>query len=119
MSHHVHWILELDVLAGKESAFEALRQEMVATIQANEAGTLRYEWSTTADGRRCHIVEHYADSDAVLTHLATFGQRFASRFLEALKPVRFVVYGTPSAAVQSALASLNPVYMRSVGGFSR
>jgi hypothetical protein len=44
-------------------------------------------------------------------HLGTFGEKFASRFLEVLKPVRFVVYGAPNAAVQDALAGFNPVYM--------
>ena len=119
MNSEVSWILELDVQEGREKDVQALMTEMVGATEANEAGTLSYEWSTSADGRRCHIYERYADSAAVLVHLGTFGQRFASRFLEILKPVRFVVYGTPSAGVQDALAGSNPVYVQPVGGFSR
>jgi quinol monooxygenase YgiN len=119
MSNHVSWMLELDLEAGRESDFRDLMAEMVDATKANEAGTLDYQWSTSADGGRCHIFERYVDSAAVLTHLGTFGEKFAGRFLEILKPVRFVVYGSPSTAVQDALAGFKPVYMHAVGGFSR
>ena len=119
MKDTVYWILELDVQAGRENDFRALMAEMVGTTQANEPGTLNYEWSTSADGKRCHICERYVDSGAVMTHLGTFGERFAARFLEVLKPTRFVVYGTPSVAVRNALAGFNPVYMEAAAGFSR
>ena len=119
MSSYVSWMLELDVQEGRESDFRALMAEMVGATKTNEAGTLDYEWSTSADGKRCHIFERYVDSAAVLTHVGTFGERFAGRFLEILKPVRFVVYGSPSTAVQDALAGFEPVYMQPTGGFSR
>lgn len=118
MASHVSWILELQV-EGSESDLRALMTEMVGATRTNEPGTLDYEWSTSADGRQCHIYERYADSDAVLTHLATFGEKFAKRFLAILKPTRFVVYGSPSAAVKQAVAGLNPVYMETLDGFSR
>ena len=119
MSSQVSWMLELDVQVGRETDFPALMAEMVSTTEANEPGTLDYEWSTSGDGKRCHIYERYLDSAAVLTHLGTFGQSFAGRFLEVLQPVRMVVYGSPSPAVKDALAGLKPVYMEPVAGFSR
>lgn len=119
MNSNVYWILELDVQAGRENDFRVLMAEMVSATQANEPGTLNYEWSTNADGKLCHIYERYADSAAAMTHLGTFGEKFASRFLKILKPVRFVVYGSPSTAVKDALAGFNPIYMQGVGGFSR
>ena len=119
MSSDVSWMLELDVQQGRESDFRALMAEMVSVTEANETGTHDYEWSTSADGKRCHLYERYVDSAAVLTHLGTFGEKFAGRFLQVLKPVRFVVYGSPSTEVQNALAGFNPVYMRPVAGFSR
>ena len=119
MSSHVSWMLELDVQEGRERDFRKIMAEMVEATKANEVGTLDYEWSVSADGKRCHVFERYVDSAAVLTHLGTFGERFAERFLEILKPVRIVVYGSPSTAVQEALAGFNPVYMQPVGGFSR
>jgi quinol monooxygenase YgiN len=119
MSNHVFWMLELDVQVGRENDFLVLVAEIISATKANEAGTLDYEWSTSADGKRCHIFERYVDSAAVLTHLGTFSERFAGRFLKILKPVRLVVYGSPSTAVRDALAGFNPVYMQPAGGFSR
>jgi quinol monooxygenase YgiN len=119
MDPRVSWLLELEIQAGRESEFQNLMAEMVAATEANEPGTLDYAWSASADGARCHIFERYADSSAVLTHLDAFGDKFAKRFLDILKPVRFVVYGSPSAAAREALAGFSPVYMRPLGGFSR
>ena len=112
-------MLELNIQEGQGAGLPALIEEMVNATQENEPGTLDYQWSTSADGTVCHIFERYTDSDAVMAHLATFGERFASRFMEILAPTRFVVYGSPSQAVKDALAAFGPTYMESAGGFSR
>jgi quinol monooxygenase YgiN len=119
MDNSVCWMLELDIQAGEESTFRALMEEMVGATRANEPGTLAYEWHTSADGRVCHLYERYVDSAAAMTHVKTFGEKFARRFLAVLKPTRLVVYGAPDATLKDALAALNPVYMEPVGGFSR
>ncbi len=119
MSSNVYWMLELEVQSGRDKDFRALMKEMVSATQANEPGTLNYEWSTSEDGSRCHIFERYLDSGAVMTHMATFGEKYAARFFEVLKPLRLVVYGAPSAAVKDAFAGSKPVYMQPADGFSR
>lgn len=117
MSTTVAWMLELEIL--KDADFRQLMGEMVAATRTHEPGALAYEWSTSADGKVCHIHERYADSDAVLTHLASFMTNWAARFMGCLKPTRMVVYGNPSQAVRDALAALGPVYMATADGFSR
>lgn len=119
MTDEVYWVLELEVKAGRDADFQALKGEMIAATEANEPGTLSYEWTTSEDGRRCHIYERYRDSTALLTHLATFGERFAQRFLDILTPTRFVVYGTPTPAAREGLAGLEPIYFGNLSGFSR
>lgn len=119
MSNQVYWTLELETLQGRDAEFRALMAEMVAATQANEPGTLNYEWSTSADGKICHTFERFADSDAVMTHLGTFGEQYAARFMEVLKPTRFTVYGAPNQAVKDALAGFGAVHMESAAGFSR
>ena len=119
MSEQVSWVLELTVQPEHKDAFSGLVEEMVRATEANEPGTLDYQWSTDADGGTCQIYERYADSAAVLAHLANFGENFAGRFMEILAPTRFVVYGSPSQEVIEALAPFQPTYMQSVGGFSR
>lgn len=118
MNGQVSWTLELEVQGGSDE-FATLMKQMVEATQTNEPGTLSYEWSRSADGKMCHIYERYADSAAVMTHLGTFSERFAGRFVEILKPMRLVAYGSPSEEVKEALAGFNPTYMHSVGGFSR
>ena len=108
MAAEVSWVRELDVQPGREKDLPALVEDMVRATQTDEPGTLDYQWRTSADGRVCHIYEHYADSAAVLAHLANFGEKFAGRFLEILAPTRFVVYGSPSQEAKDALAGFQP-----------
>jgi quinol monooxygenase YgiN len=119
MSEGASWMLELEIKEGREAEVRELAEEMVSATKADEPGTLDYEWSISSDEKQCHIFERYVDSAAVMTHVATFGEKYAARFLALLKPVRMVVYGSPSAAVQAAVADFQPIYMQTVGGFSR
>ena len=75
-----------------------------------------YEWFVTKDNRSCHIFERYVDSAAVMTHLGTFGQKFAQRFMTVLQKTRYTVYGNPSDEVIKALAAFGPVFMTPIGG---
>jgi hypothetical protein len=51
--------------------------------------------------------------------MQSFGQTFATRFLDILKPTRFVIHGTPSAEVKEAVAEFNPVYMTPLADFRK
>ncbi len=119
MSETVRWVLEVAINQGELDNFKALMNEMVAATQANEPNTTNYEWFISDDGQTCHLYERYADSAATMTHLASFGENFADRFLAAVAPTRFVVYGNPSAEVREALAGLGAVHMAQIGGFAR
>jgi quinol monooxygenase YgiN len=119
MNTHVCWMLEMQIREGRDEEFRALMAEMAAATEANEPGTLDYEWSLSADGRQCHLWERYADSAAAMVHAATFGSRYAARFFDVLAPARLVLYGSPSAEIRAALASFNPVVMEPAAGFSR
>ncbi len=119
MSNIVHWVLELNIKEGELENFKALMSEMVEAAQANEPGTTNYEWFISEDQKTCHICERYVDSAATLAHLASFGQNFAERFMAALEPTRFVVYGNPNSEVREALAGLGAVHMAQIAGFAR
>jgi quinol monooxygenase YgiN len=113
------WMLEMLVQEGREKDVRALMEEMVAATQANEPGTLNYEWSFSEDGTTCHLYERYADSAAAMIHAGTFGARFAGRFLEVLTPTRFTFYGSPGQEVRDAAAPFNPVVMHPAAGVTR
>lgn len=119
MSDNVHWVLELTIKDGALDGFKALMNEMVSATQANEPGTLNYEWFIDQAGQTCHLYERYADSAATMTHLGSFGAKFAERFLALAAPTRFVVYGNPNAEVRNALAGFGAVHMTQIAGFAR
>ncbi len=119
MSDVVQWVVELAIKDGGLANFKAVMNEMVAATKANEPGALRYEWFISADGRICHISESYADSAAVLTHMKTFGEKFAERLLASADAKRLVVYGTPNSEARAVLAGFGAVHMEPLGGFAR
>lgn len=118
MGDHVSWTLEVAVKPGHLDELTALLTEMIDSTRA-EAGALIYEWSISDDGGTAHAYERYADSAAVLTHLAGFGEKFAQRLLGAVDVTRFVVYGSPDDQATQALSGFGPSYMAPVGGFAR
>ena len=119
MSDHVSWMLELSIKPGELANLKALIREMVESTRATEPGTLNYEWFFNADENVCHIWERYVDSAAAMTHLGNFGEKFAERFMAALEPTRFIVYGSPTEDVREALSPFGVAYMAPVAGFAR
>lgn len=119
MSDHVYWMLEMSMKDGQLDAFKALRDEMVQDVEANEPGTLNYEWWMNGDETVCHLFERYADSEATLVHLQTFGTKYADRFMACVDIKRFIAYGDPNEAVRKALGGLGVKIMNPFGGFTR
>jgi quinol monooxygenase YgiN len=115
----VEWVLEMEIRPGQAEQVQPLVDEMVAATARDEAGALGYAYYLDAAGNRCTVVERYADSGAVMAHLANFGAHFAERFLAAFAPLRFTVYGSPDDEVRSALAAFAPGYARRIAGFQR
>lgn len=119
MSEQVYWMLETKIKDGQLDNLKALMAEMVEATKANEPGTLNYEWSISADEQTCYIFERYADSEATMIHLGTFGKHYAGRFMSILQPTGMTVYGSPNEAARKALKGIGGVFMTSIGGFSR
>ena len=113
----VSWLLELTVNQGAGDTIKALMEEMVVSTRG-EPGALGYAWFRSDDGRVVALYERYADSAAVVTHLVTFGETFAERFMGAMTPTRLTVFGAPSEEAKQALSGLNPTYLGFLGGFT-
>ncbi len=100
----VYILVELTVHDGKQDAFEALAQQMIAGSQ-KEAGTLGYEWHLSEDRRSCRLLEIYADANALLAHFTgPVVQQLVPKLVELVKVDRFEVYGDPGAQAASMLA---------------
>jgi hypothetical protein len=82
-------------------------REMVESTRA-EPGALGYEWFVGDGGGVVHLYERYANSAAVVAHLATFGERFAGRFFASVDPTRLTVMGSPNEEARAALSAWPP-----------
>ena len=118
MSSVVSCNLQLAVQDGRLADARTLMAEMVEATRA-EAGTLGYEWFLSGDGTVLHTNERYADSEAVLAHVTSFGSNFAERFLSCFAPTALYVYGEPSDAAREAFDGFGAVYLGTLGGFTR
>lgn len=118
-SRQIAWVFELTVQAGKEADFRALMAEMAEATERNEPLTIDYEWYVSADGQRVHVLERYADADAAMIHLGTFGERYMARFFDVFTPQRMTVYGAPDDRVRGVLSQLAPEVMLRAAGFGR
>jgi quinol monooxygenase YgiN len=118
MREHVSWVLEVTVKPGQLDTFKELMDEMVAGT-STEPGTLNYEWYISDDESTIHLFEKYATSEAMITHVSGFLEKWAGRFMESVDPTRFIVYGDPSAEARDLLAAWRGRYLAPWGGFAR
>ena len=118
-SQHVSWLFELTINEGRDADFRALAAEMAAATERNEPGTLDYEWYVTDDGRHLHLFERYADADAAMIHLQTFGAQYMARFFDVLTPTRMTLFGAVDERVRAGMAELAPLVVSRAAGFSR
>jgi len=78
-------LVELEINPGQDEAFDGVSRKLVA-VSEQEAGTLRYDWFVSADGRRVHIVEEFVDPAAFGVH----AQNIAALMPEMAAAVTFV-----------------------------
>ena len=114
---NVYFMVQLTIHEGKDDAFRGIVDEMcVATTK--EAGALNYEWSLSEDGRTCHLLERYADSEGVRAHLENVSV-FIDRLLAAVDIISVQVFGDPDPMVRDALSQFGAKFNRPYGGFVR
>jgi len=113
---YVAFVLECSV--NDRGALDAVMGDLSAGVQANEPGTSIYEFHVTEDGTALTTYERFDDAAAAMAHLGGFAPH-AERFLAAVTPTRFTVFGSPSDELKEALTSFGPVYVSQIGGLHR
>lgn len=100
-------VAHFEVHDGRQADFEKVAKEAVEYADANEPGTLIYDWYVADDGTRARAYELYASSDAVLAHLGgkivteMFGPLTQTAKLSAIE-----VFGPPSDNLVAAAERL-------------
>jgi quinol monooxygenase YgiN len=110
------WRIEIEILPGKQEEFCGIVQDLIASSK-KEPGTLVYDWFFDAEHKVCHTYEHYRDSDAVIAHATTFGEKFAERFQKSSRQIGLDVYGSPSSAAKALLDQHGATYYAKWKGF--
>jgi quinol monooxygenase YgiN len=95
----------------------ALAEEICEATKAEE-GTVKYEFTLSADESTCHLYEGYVDSAAAMVHMGNF-EKFASRIMPIIQPTRLVMYGEPSDELRAISDSMGAIYMKQLAGFAR
>ena len=102
-SRCIYFVLDLAINDGKFEEFERIVKAMNEAT-AGEAGALAYDWFLSKDGKRCRLVEVYADAAAVQAHLSGAAvQQWVPKLLGVSSLSRFEVYGAPEAGAAAAL----------------
>ncbi len=119
MESKIFWIVELDILEKSKKNISNFCKEVFEAAKTEEKGTVSNAWYISDDFKRCIMIDHYKDDDAVLFHLNIFAERFSEKFNKYFKLTRFTVFGEPDERVKNAIAAFNPIYMPLYSSFTK
>lgn len=123
---NVFFVVELEVKPDQIGDLKEVAAEMVGLAEANEPGTLNYEYFYNEDAGVCHIYERYVDPSALQVHSATFPEELQARG-QAFRPLRLSAYGTLPEAVRmqrvdpisAAVPGFTASFFEPLSGFAR
>lgn len=111
-------IVHQSIHPGGLEEFSRLARRGASGAEANEPGTLGYEFFINEEGSDCYLNEYYADSEAFLTHFQAV-QPILAESMKVSTLLEVIVLGDPSQEVQDALAPLRAKYYSNCIGFCR
>ena len=115
----VYWFITASINDGQLENVKSINKELVSATLENEPMTLSYDWSIYEDGKHCYFFEWYDNSEAVMIHTTTFGEKFAERLLGMIEIQSFEVFGNPNAEAKKELSGFGASFHQSIGGFAR
>ena len=119
MKENIQWTVQVQVNDGQLETAKALANEMSDATRSGEPGAVQYEWFFSEDGKHCHILEEYRDSDAAVVHLGNFLSKYVERFMGCFTPTGVYLYGSPSGELKDMMTPFGPVYLSDRSGFVR
>ncbi len=110
----IMWALSGEII--NEELFE--RSMLTLTEKTHdEEGSLMHWW-TLGDGNTFHVLERYADHQAAVSHLETWG-KYGGDFLDSTSIESFTTFGNLTSDLEKAVKELKPIIMRFDGGYAR
>src|ERR1019366_7682710 len=91
----VRLAVDLTIHEGRLDEFQGIARTMIAGSQ-NVPGTLGYDFFLSAERKRCHLIESYADAGAALAHFTgPVVQELVPNLLGTSSHNGIQVYGNP------------------------
>lgn len=106
MQHQIRVVAHFEVNPGGRAEFQRLAEEAAVYADANEPGTLIYDWYIADDGKTARIYELYESSEALLAHLAgKVGTEILPPIMQVAPMTGVEVFGRPSDELIAAARS--------------
>jgi quinol monooxygenase YgiN len=119
-NNSIHFSALVTIVKGKREEYKKLVKEMSRAVEANEPGTLHYQFYLNRDETKCIINEIYANSEATLAHInGVASQTILPKIHNVSRISRLDVYGNPSKELQKVLADVVLQTYIPFTGFSR
>ena len=96
----------LTIREGKLEEFKRLAAQCMRSVRERDSGTLQYDWFFNDNHTECVVRETYRDSGSALEHIANLGPTMGA--LLSVCDMDLEVFGSPSAELLKAAASLSP-----------
>ena len=120
MSHNnkIHIRAEVTIEEGKKEEYKKLIQDIIGVVEANESGTINYQFYLDKSETECIIWETYANSESLLAHInGVASQTILPKIHGVSKIRRLDVYGNPSEELRKVLSGTQT--FNRFAGFSR
>jgi hypothetical protein len=111
-------IIRQTINPGGLEEFKTCCQLSVGVAEADAAGTLGYKFFLNDEGTEAYLMEHYANSEAFIAHLAAVGP-ILERSMKCSTLVEAIVLGDPTPEARAALSQLGAKVFANGIGFCR
>jgi len=103
----IHLTAKFAIQEGKTETFKNIAKQCIKVVKENEKGKTcsQYDWYFNANASECHVLETYADSNAVMTHMGNVGELLGQ--LLQISTLTGEIYGNLSEEVQNAISGLD------------
>jgi quinol monooxygenase YgiN len=118
MSEPLYLIFQANIREGQYAALLEVSKKLIAQTE-QEKGAPLYEWFVSEDKKVVHVIERYADSDALLEHMSNFSKSNGAELMQAVQDARIQIYGNPTPELKAIAAEQGIALFAPIGGFNR
>ena len=113
MTESLVFTVDLEVVPGKLDALRNHVENAVAAVRENEPDVLTYAYYLSEDETKARIIEHYANSEAMLNHLRDAD---TSEFFTMARPKGATLHGSPSPELRELLTGFGARFHSLIDG---